>query len=380
MLHHLERNRLIAEERLALLESKDWTVVRDLVEELGDELARSSQAQLGRAEIESRLVALADHESWQVRVALARAFQHLRHESIQLALSRLASDENPYVRKAAAQSTARRVEVSRSHVLREKDEVLWQRVLGKLQAQHGNAAREAACRAAEKYTELIVRATHHEIVKTVGPLDAALTRLVDALERPKVDRVRCLQSAKRVQTRFALLFEILESLDSFVREVTPVFHKEDLADMLEESIALIRERGPEERHRLRVALDVPAGLTIDAHRVRLVFAFSNLVLNALEAYEPPRVARLRIRARANDDPGNVAITFADKGCGMSDDVAANAFRLFETTKPNGGGFGLPFARKIFETEHRGAIRISSRPGKGTTMTVVLPLAQEESRS
>src|SRR5207302_2026840 len=121
----------------------------------GDALAQSSIGEKRRDEIERRLVALGDHENSQVRVALARAFQHLRTESIQVALAKLVADENPYVRKAAAQSTARRVEVSRSELLRENEEIFWQRVLGKLQAQHGNAAREAACHAAEKYTEFI---------------------------------------------------------------------------------------------------------------------------------------------------------------------------------------------------------------------------------
>jgi hypothetical protein len=49
------------------------------------------------------------------------------------------------------------------------------------------------------------------------------------------------------------------------------------------------------------------------------------------------------------------------------------FDPFVTTKPRGLGLGLALAYRIVE-EHRGALRVVSAPGKGTTFTCYLPIA------
>lgn len=366
-------------EPLALLGSRSWQDVRHGVEELGDALSQRALSAERRAAIEARLLDLVDHESWQVRVALARALRHLEHESLAVALAKLATDENPYVRKAASQSRARRFEVSKSEVLREREEAVWRRVLGRLQSQHGNSAREAAVRAAEKYTEFIVRATNHEVRKVIAPLDSALTKLLGELESPRFDRLRGLERAQRVKTRFDLLRTILDSLEQFVTEVKPAFQRERLADVLAEAVDLVRERGPDGT-RLRARLDVkPAALEVDLHRVRLVLAFSNLIQNALEAYDEGAAAPLAIKARVDARREKATITFTDKGRGMSAQGLKDAFHLYASTKSRGGGFGLPFARKVVETEHRGSIHLASST-KGTTVTVVLPLPRKEVES
>ncbi len=121
---------------------------------------------------------------------------------------------------------------------------------------------------------------------------------------------------------------------------------------------------------------VTGELRIDAHRHRLLQAFTNIVQNAYEAYDRPRTrGRIEIAARRRGE--HVAIRFADNGCGMSEEARCDAFKLYSTKKPDGTGFGLPLAKKIVETEHRGSIELVSEKGGGTTVTVVLPIAQED---
>lgn len=52
---------------------------------------------------------------------------------------------------------------------------------------------------------------------------------------------------------------------------------------------------------------------------------------------------------------------------------ARVFKLFFTTKPNGTGFGLAVAKKIVE-RHGGTIGLASEVGKGTRVTIDLPLS------
>jgi signal transduction histidine kinase len=58
---------------------------------------------------------------------------------------------------------------------------------------------------------------------------------------------------------------------------------------------------------------------------------------------------------------------------MTEEQRQGAFTsLLSTTKPQGTGLGLAIVRRVVET-HRGEITVKSRPGRGTTMTVMIPL-------
>ena len=70
----------------------------------------------------------------------------------------------------------------------------------------------------------------------------------------------------------------------------------------------------------------------------------------------------------------VAITVTDTGTGMDEHVARRAFEPFFTTKgPSGTGLGLSQVQRMVR-EVKGAVRLSSSPGEGTSVTLLLPKA------
>ena len=76
----------------------------------------------------------------------------------------------------------------------------------------------------------------------------------------------------------------------------------------------------------------------------------------------------------------IIIQIVDNGKGMSPEVLRQALNPFFTTKPvgSGTGIGLSLTERIIK-RHGGMIDISSKEGKGTTVTMTLPVGGEVGR-
>lgn len=99
-------------------------------------------------------------------------------------------------------------------------------------------------------------------------------------------------------------------------------------------------------------------------------AIQNLVVNALEAVEPV-TGLVRVWCRSSADGVDVGVE--DNGCGMTEEQIRETSRLvFASRKENGTGLGLFIARQAVEA-HEGNLRIESEPGRGTRVTVHLPV-------
>jgi len=95
----------------------------------------------------------------------------------------------------------------------------------------------------------------------------------------------------------------------------------------------------------------------------------NLILNAADAMSNGGTLTV---GSARDSSAFVQLTFADTGTGMAPDKQKQLFVPFLTTKAQGTGLGLAIVQKIIEA-HRGKIEVESKPKKGTTFRVLLPV-------
>lgn len=109
----------------------------------------------------------------------------------------------------------------------------------------------------------------------------------------------------------------------------------------------------------------------------------NLSVNARDAMPDGGTLTIETAVRALDagaaaelelPPGDyVALTVADTGTGMSDEVAARAFDPFFTTKGVGKGTGLGLSQVFgFARQSGGHVGIDTAPGRGTRVTLLLP--------
>jgi PAS domain S-box-containing protein len=129
-----------------------------------------------------------------------------------------------------------------------------------------------------------------------------------------------------------------------------------------------------------LSLEIEQGLWSAAvDRNQFENAILNMAINARDAMQGS--GRLRIGARnlvAADGRRHVALTLSDSGCGMPPEVLSKVFDPFYTTKEAGKGTGLGMSMVYgFVRQSDGAIRIDSRVGAGTTITIELPRVEGE---
>lgn len=132
-------------------------------------------------------------------------------------------------------------------------------------------------------------------------------------------------------------------------------------------------------HRLRtsgcrvVYREEPAGLLMIGAPARLGQVLTNLIGNALDAYEERGMRDGRVEVAARREDGRVVVTVADDAGGIPPDVLPHVFdELFTTKEPGRGtGLGLWIARNLVEQEFGGSLTVASEPGAGSTFTAVL---------
>lgn len=143
----------------------------------------------------------------------------------------------------------------------------------------------------------------------------------------------------------------------------------DVARLLAENVELLKNSEEvSDRHRLEVELDPPsARLFADPDQVSQIFW--NLARNALRAM--PDGGTLRVAGRLREDYYRLQVI--DTGRGMSEEQRANLFHPFQSFFDGGTGIGMAIVYRIVQ-DHGGRLRVDSRPGAGTTITVELPAA------
>jgi signal transduction histidine kinase len=121
---------------------------------------------------------------------------------------------------------------------------------------------------------------------------------------------------------------------------------------------------------------VPADLPhIRADANQLSQVLMNLLLNAAEA--TPEGGRISISANKLTYVDMVEIRVTDTGCGIPPDILPHVFEPFFTTKRGRGtGLGLSISQ-TYVRSHNGEIRVDSVPNHGTTVTLTLPIRQDE---
>ena len=218
----------------------------------------------------------------------------------------------------------------------------------------------------------------HELRTPITVMRTLTGLLLDPASDPTVEQRRTMletmeRNAERMQH---LIGEILDLARYRAGTIGLQLRQFDAAELAESAVATIRPLA-DARHQ-SVVLQIPPGPAprVFGDRPRLDRALLNLVANAQKF--APDGGRITVRlTRPADDTIRWAVT--DDGPGISDADQAHLFERFFVGRQDvdrtqeGVGLGLPRALAIAQA-HGGRIEVRSRPGHGSTFTLVVPAA------
>ena len=190
-----------------------------------------------------------------------------------------------------------------------------------------------------------------------------------ALDDPETAR----ESVAAIDRESARMHTLVEALLDLTRgdEDAPLdVGRHDLAQVAAESVEAARTSA-----RGKVSVDYAGGrrveATFDRDRVRQV---ASILLDNAVKYTPEGG---NVAVRVEERDGNAALKVSDNGIGMAEDQMPLVFERFHRADPSrtegGAGLGLSIARQIAES-HGGTIEIRSKPGEGSTFTLLIPQA------
>ncbi|QWV98428.1 PAS domain S-box protein [Geomonas nitrogeniifigens] len=197
-----------------------------------------------------------------------------------------------------------------------------------------------------------------------NPIDPDLMEGIDVLESIESAAVRCQK--------------IVEDLVRFTTQARCNFSDMDINEVLKDTLDIMS--GPFEEQKIDVSLDLdPEVPRIEGDFVKLLEVYVNLLQNAKSAL--PNGGRIDISTglvKKYGEPLQVSVVIRDDGCGIPPQNLAKIFDPFFTTKPvgKGPGLGLTVCYGIVK-RHGGDIDVRSTVGKGTEVTVTVPVRQQK---
>lgn len=182
------------------------------------------------------------------------------------------------------------------------------------------------------------------------------------------DNPEDLKTAEIMVQEVERLNRVISQLLEFARPMDMNRQWDSIQEIIRHTLKMIE--GEASAKDITVHADIssePAKVFIDTDKIKQVLL--NLYLNAIGAMQSG--GKLGV-ALSMYNGLTIKIDVADTGAGIAKENISRIFDPYFTTKPSGTGLGLAIVYRIIEA-HDGEIRVASEPGKGTTVSVFLPV-------
>jgi C4-dicarboxylate-specific signal transduction histidine kinase len=214
----------------------------------------------------------------------------------------------------------------------------------------------------------------HELNNPLNNIGLYVGNVIDQARLGELDDGRTVADLEKAMEQVRKATEIISHLRTFGRAAPVSLEHVDIDEVIERSLSLVHEQL---KHReIEVEFELcPDELVLLANPIQLEQVFINLLANARDALEHARKKQIRIATERDGD--QIRVSVSDTGPGIPPEDEARVFDPFFTTKEvgSGTGLGLSITYSIVK-EHGGEISVSSRPGKGATFVVLLPIREK----
>ncbi|PLX99122.1 MAG: hypothetical protein C0623_10505 [Desulfuromonas sp.] len=170
---------------------------------------------------------------------------------------------------------------------------------------------------------------------------------------------------------------IVEELKDFSRPAAGEFGNLDLNEVVRTSISMVRNALKNTTDNFKEIYCAHA-FACKGNSQRLGQVLVNLLLNACQSL-PDRSCGIEVETRIDKATGECLVIVSDEGRGIPEELLTQITDPFFTTRRESGGtgLGLSVSSRIID-EHKGRLEFDSAVGKGTTVTIRLPVAAEGS--
>ncbi|TLY21675.1 MAG: PAS domain S-box protein [Nitrospirae bacterium] len=212
----------------------------------------------------------------------------------------------------------------------------------------------------------------HEIRNPLASLSGAIQEMRKDLDRPDLNRPLLDLALRETERLNGIVSDFLQ----YARPRPLNLKQCDINELVQDTIHLL-EQTPDYGGQIRFVRQLaPDGVVamVDPDQMRQVCW--NLGLNACQAMPAGGTLTVAIRWLAPPIGGtegeSIEIVFEDTGPGIPKEHLDKLFYPFFTTKEGGTGLGLSLVHRIMD-EHKGSVQVESAPGKGTRVTLTLPI-------
>jgi signal transduction histidine kinase len=216
----------------------------------------------------------------------------------------------------------------------------------------------------------LARGVAHDINNALGVVLPLVQQLQDDFEQSNVDADVAASDLRQVEQSLQLCRRVFGGMLNFARSMAHNVSEVYLHDAVDSVLSILRDSL--ERRGLEMQVDVPTSLPpIKAVQADVEQLLLNLMNNAADSMG----AEGQITVRACQSGESIQLSVEDTGCGIRAEDLPKIQEPFFTTKPTGNGLGLAICRSI-AAQMGGRLQFASQVGKGTRVTLMLPVASE----
>ncbi|HMK26220.1 MAG TPA: ATP-binding protein [Chitinophagaceae bacterium] len=208
--------------------------------------------------------------------------------------------------------------------------------------------------------ERLMRILAHEIRNPLNNIGLS----IEHFELPFEDTEKQRNLVNIIQRNCIRINQIITELLNLTKPGELVFERHSLQEILNESISSAADRMSLQKISIKKSYpDLP--LEIEADKPKLKIAFTNILLNAVEAMESDKG---ELAVSMSIDPDAYTVSIRDNGVGIPHEYLSKLFEPFFTLKKNGMGLGLAASHSIFQS-HRAQMQVESKVNEGTNFII-----------